>query len=103
MTNEQERIKMLRKNKGYTQKDMANLLCISQQAYQQLETGRTEDMRISTLKKLCALFEVSADWLLGIGESNVIEFPSTFTIGLDAGNFYTATQMEHTEEGEKAK
>lgn len=68
MTNEQERIKKLRKSRGFTQKEMAMLLGISQQAYQQLEAGRTEDMRISTLKKLCLILDISADYLLGIEE-----------------------------------
>lgn len=66
MTNEQERIKRARKSRKLTQKDVAQQLGITQQAYQKIETGCTEDMRISTLKKLCRIFDVSADWLLGL-------------------------------------
>lgn len=68
MTIEQIRIKEKRVALSKTQKEMADMLGISQQAYQQLETGRTSDMRISTLKRLCAILEVSADWLLGLIE-----------------------------------
>lgn len=68
MTIEQIRIKEKRLEFKKTQKEMADMLCITQQAYQQLETGRTTDMRISTLKKLCSIFEVSADWLLGLDQ-----------------------------------
>lgn len=68
MTIEQIRIKQKRIEIKKTQKEMADMLGITQQAYQQLETGRTTDMRISTLKRLCSIFNVSADWLLGIDE-----------------------------------
>ena len=66
MTIEQIRIKQKRIDLKRTQKEMADMLGISQQAYQQLETGRTTDMRISTLKRLCTIFNVSSDWLLGL-------------------------------------
>lgn len=66
MTIEQIRIKQKRIELKRTQKEMADMLGISQQAYQQLETGRTTDMRISTLKRLCSIFSVSSDWLLGL-------------------------------------
>lgn len=66
MNDIQIRIKELRKNKGHTQKEMATLLGISQQAYQQIESGRTEDMRVSTLKKLCDILEVSSDYVIGV-------------------------------------
>lgn len=66
MTIEQIRIKQKRIEVNKTQKEMADLLGITQQAYQQIETGRTTDMRISTLKRICTIFNVSADWLLGL-------------------------------------
>lgn len=74
MTDVQIRLKQVRQSRKYTQKEMANRLGISQQAYQQLEAGKTEDMRISTLVKLCDILNVSADWLLGIGETREIDF-----------------------------
>lgn len=66
MTIEQIRIRQKRIELRKTQKEMADMLGISQQAYQQLETGRTTDMRISTLKRLCTIFNITSDWLLGL-------------------------------------
>ena len=80
MTNVQMKLKEIRKERGYTQKEMAVFLGISQQAYQQIEAGRTEDMRISTLRKLCFLLQVSADELLEISPLT-IQAEEIFDIG----------------------
>lgn len=66
MTIEQIRLKETRIKKDLTQTQVANALGITQQAYQKLEAGKTTDMRISTVKKICNLFNISADWLLGL-------------------------------------
>lgn len=68
MTIEQIRLKETRIRKGYTQAEIAEKLGVTQQAYQKLETGRTTDMRISTVKRICQVLELSADWLLGLKE-----------------------------------
>lgn len=68
MTIEQIRLKETRVQKEMTQEQVAQALGVSQQAYQKLETGKTTDMRISTVKKICTLFNISADWLLGLKE-----------------------------------
>lgn len=68
MTIEQIRLKETRLLKDMTQTQVANALGITQQAYQKLEAGKTTDMRISTVKKICTLFNISADWLLGLTE-----------------------------------
>lgn len=68
MTIEQIRLKETRMQKEMTQEQVAQALGVSQQAYQKLETGKTTDMRISTVKKICVLFNISADWLLGLKE-----------------------------------
>lgn len=82
MTNVQIRLKEVRKDRGYTQKDVACFLGISQQAYQQIEAGRTEDMRISTLRKLCFFLDVSADYLLDIKQ------------GIEGNPYVTITEDE---------
>ena len=53
----------LRKRKGLTQKDMADYLGISRQAYANYETGNREP-DIHTLKSLSEYFHVSIDTLL---------------------------------------
>lgn len=68
MTIEQIRLRETRLKKDLTQAQVAQVLGITQQAYQKLEAGKTTDMRISTVKKICALFDISADWLLGLTE-----------------------------------
>ena len=61
-----ERIKAARQQRKLSQKQMAELLEISQPGYQQLESGKYPDMKISTLVKLCEILKVSADWVLGL-------------------------------------
>lgn len=68
MTIEQIRLKQARQERGFTQLQVAQMLEITQQAYQKLETGKTTDMRISTVKRLCTCLNISADWLLGLTE-----------------------------------
>lgn len=60
-----ERLKMIRVESGMTQKDVYQKLDISPNGYASYEQGRTEP-NIQTLIKLCAIFEISADYLLGI-------------------------------------
>lgn len=66
MENVQIRLKQARLNAKLTQQEMADRLGVSQQAYQKIEIGRTSDMRISTLFKLCQILNVSSDWLIGL-------------------------------------
>ena len=55
-----EKLLALRKNKGLTQKEVAEYLGISRQAYANYETGNREP-DVNTLKKLSELFNVSID------------------------------------------
>lgn len=59
-----ERLKELRKEKGYTQEQMANILEIGQSTYAKWENDRTEPS-FENLIKLADLLEVSLDWLFG--------------------------------------
>lgn len=61
------RIKELRKNKGYTQKELARLLNIGQTTVANYEQGtRVPDME--KLNNIADLFEVTLDYLLGRSE-----------------------------------
>jgi len=65
-------IKLLRKNKGMTQTDVAKTLQISQQAYAKYETGETE-ADYKSLKKLSQIYNVSIDYLLGnVSNNNIV-------------------------------
>lgn len=59
-----ERLKELRKEHGYLQKDVADFLRISKSAYGYYEQGRNEP-DIQTIIMLCSLYKVSADYLIG--------------------------------------
>lgn len=71
-----KRIKAIRKARGLTQMQMASKLGITQSGYQQIETGNSDSMRVSTLRNLCIEFGLSADDLLGLNarlEGNAYE------------------------------
>ena len=59
------RIKDLREDKDMLQRDVANLLNISQTNYSKYELGKI-NIPINTLKKLALIFDTSIDYLLGL-------------------------------------
>lgn len=63
-----EKLKELRIEKKLTQKQTAQLLNISTTCYSGYEQGYREP-DFKTLIKICKLFEVSADYLLGLADS----------------------------------
>lgn len=60
-----ERIKQLRKNKGYTQQQLADLLGVSASAIGMYEQGRREPDN-ATLSKLCTALDTTTDYLIGL-------------------------------------
>ncbi len=60
-----ERLKTLRKNNNYTQKEIANFLKISQQHYSLYELN-IRQMPIDLLVKLSYLYNTSIDYICGI-------------------------------------
>lgn len=61
----QIRIKELRQDNDLTQKQVAEYLGIEQTVYSRYERG-INDMKIENLVKLCKLYKVSADYILGL-------------------------------------
>lgn len=59
------RLKELRKEKGITQKQLAQLVNKSQTGVASWEQGLSEPC-INDLRLLCRIFSVSADYLLGL-------------------------------------
>ncbi|WP_372630907.1 helix-turn-helix domain-containing protein [Cohnella sp.] len=57
------RIRALREDKDWTQKEIANLLKVSQTTYSRYETGEL-DLPTSALIKLADLHQTSTDYLL---------------------------------------
>ena len=60
-----KRIKESRKLSGYTQKQVASILLMTQQQYSRFENGIFE-LSYSQLIKISELFDVSVDYLLGL-------------------------------------
>ena len=60
-----ERLRWIRLENNMTQKEVYEKLGLSPNGYASYEQGRTEPS-IATLIKLCELFDVSADYLLGL-------------------------------------
>lgn len=60
-----EKIKALRAKKGLSQEQAARYLGISRRQYRRYETGENEPT-LGNIKKLCRLFNVSADYLIGL-------------------------------------
>lgn len=62
--NYSDRIKELRKSKGMEQLQFGSMMGVSGPAVSKWETGKAEP-DISAILKMCELFDVSADYLLG--------------------------------------
>ncbi len=60
-----ERLRLIRLENNMTQKEVYEKLGLSPNGYASYEQGRTEPS-IATLIKLCEVFDVSADYLLGL-------------------------------------
>ena len=60
-----EGLREIRRQSGMTQKDVYTLLQVSPNCYASWEQGRTQP-DIESIKKLCIIFDVSADYLLGL-------------------------------------
>lgn len=66
-----KRIIEARKKVGLSQTQIATALMIPQQQYSRYETGDNE-IPIRYLIQLCQILKVSADWILGISQDEII-------------------------------
>ena len=62
-----ERVKQCRKSMNVTQKAVAEVLGVSERAYQHYELN-TREPNHDILIKLCQYFNVSSDYLLGLSD-----------------------------------
>jgi transcriptional regulator with XRE-family HTH domain len=62
-----ERLKELRISNNYTQQYMAELLGVKQQSYARYEYG-TGEPSLDIVIKITEIFDVSADYLLGLSD-----------------------------------
>lgn len=66
-----QKLAQARKDSGYSQRQVADILEISKSTIASYETGRTQP-DIETLGRLADFYEVSIDWLIGTKGSNRI-------------------------------
>ncbi|MBQ8858573.1 MAG: helix-turn-helix transcriptional regulator [Clostridia bacterium] len=67
-----KRIRDLREDRDYTQKELAAVLRCSQQVYSNYELGQ-RDIPTDILIKLSAFYGVSVDYILGISDNPAIQ------------------------------
>lgn len=65
--NYRTRMREQRKTHALTQADIGKVLKRTQQGYNHIETGRAE-LKIEDLIRLCRLYGVSADYMLGLSD-----------------------------------
>lgn len=62
------KLKEIRLNKNYSQKQVAEGIGISETLYQKYEYGKTKPS-YDVIIKLCIYFNISADYLLGLSDN----------------------------------
>lgn len=77
------RIRDLRIEKGLKQEDLADALSVKQQAVSKYETGAL-DLGTDTIRILCEIFGVTADYLLGFSTQRRPEISDADAAILDA-------------------
>lgn len=68
------RVKELREEKGWRQSDLAGMLGVRQQAVSKYENGSI-DLDTDTIRRLCEIFGVTADYLLGFSVQRAARLP----------------------------
>ena len=68
-----ERIKQRRKQLGMTQKQLAELVNLSEGSVSRYEHGKVEEVTMSKLKEFAAHLHVDTIWLVGINEETEFE------------------------------
>lgn len=67
-----KRLEKARKNKGYTQSDIAEKLSVKRESVSQWEHGE-RDIKASQLIELANILDVSADYLLGLSDMEIYD------------------------------
>ena len=62
-----ERLKEVRKEQGFSQKEVAEMVGVSASCYANYEQG-TREPSLSILAKICDALDVSSDYLLGLDD-----------------------------------
>ncbi len=61
------RLRNIREDRDFTQKQIGEILNKSQQGYNHIEAGRAE-LKIEDLATLCKFYNISADYFIGLSD-----------------------------------
>ena len=67
-----KRLKELRQNNNYTQRDISKILNITRQQYSLYELGK-RNIPVNLLKKLAIFYNVSADYIIELTKNKVLD------------------------------
>lgn len=59
-----ENIKKLRIKRGWTQEELGNLLGVKKAAIQKYESGQVQNLKQTTIRKLCEIFEKNPSYFI---------------------------------------
>lgn len=62
-------IKQLRLQRGITQEELGNVIGVQKSAIRKYESGKVENMKRSSIKKMADFFNVSPSYLMGMEEN----------------------------------
>ena len=77
------RLKQLRQEKGIKQAELAQILAVGQQAISKYENGQL-DIGTDTIARLCQIFGVTADYLLGMSSQRTAQISDADAALVDA-------------------
>lgn len=93
-----EKLKLLRKIKGYTQEELAEKLFISRKAYANLENNSTK-IDLDRLKNIATVYEIELEDILNLNEGQVFTncFNNNVNGFLSSENVYSGSTNDERE------
>lgn len=93
-----KRIKLKRKEKGYTQEELAEKLGLQKSAIAKYESGRVENIKRSVILNMSILFDCSPSYLLGWEDEETKKVPELLEDEKEMLNIYN--QLDEGDKGE---
>ena len=87
-----ERIRRLRKEKGWTQTDLGNRIGVQNSAIAKYENGRVPNLKRSTINALADALGVNPSYLMGLDEG--VEYASAYRTTLDLMRDDTIVELQ---------
>ena len=97
-----DKLKIMRQCKGWTQEDIAEKLDWAVNSYAKVERGKT-DIKLEKLKKIAKVMEVDVKELIDSNEKTVINFVENCTYGNNQHQYIVLTETQCVHELEKSQ